>query len=87
MSTDTVKEYLDHPMTQTTVDIIVADMIPIIREHFEEESVSPWEIATALVVLLSSVTNTMDLDRETMVELASFIMQTTKDQGLFSSQH
>ena len=87
MSTDTVKEYLDHPMTQTTVDIIVADMIPIIREHFEEESVSPWEIATALVVLLSSVTNSTELDQDAMVELATFIMQTTKDQGLFSSQH
>ena len=70
MSTDTVKEYLDHPMTQTTVDMIVADTLPIIKEHFEREDVSPW-----------------DLDRETMVELASFIMQTTKDQGLFSSQH
>ena len=87
MSTDTVKEYLEHPMTQTTVDKIVADMIPIIRNHFDEEDVSPWEVATALVVLLSSVTNTMDLDRETMVELASFIMQTTTDQGLFSNRH
>jgi len=38
-------------------------------------------------VLLSSVTNTMDLDRETMVELATFIMQTTADQGLFSNRH
>ena len=87
MSTDTVKEYLDHPMTQTTVDKIVADMIQIIRNHFDEEDVSHWEVATALVVLLSSVTNTMDLDREMMVELATFIMQTTTDQGLFSNRH
>jgi hypothetical protein len=87
MSTDTVKEYLDHPMTQTTVDIIVADILPIIREHFEREDVSPWEIATALVVLLSSVTNSTELDQDAMVELATFIMQTTKDQGLFSSRH
>jgi len=49
MSTDAVKEYLEHPMTQTTVDKIVADMIPIIRNHFDEEDVSPWEVATALV--------------------------------------
>jgi|TARA_R100000084_G_scaffold73927_1_gene33176 hypothetical protein len=87
MSTDTVKEYLDHPMTQTTVDMIVADTLPIIKEHFEREDVSPWEIATALVVLLSSVTNSTELDQDAMVELATFIMQTTKDQGLFSSQH
>ena len=87
MSTDTVKEYLDHPMTQTTVDMIVADTLPIIKEHFEREDVSPWEIATALVVLLSSVINSTELDQDAMVELATFIMQTTKDQGLFSSQH
>ena len=87
MSTDAVKEYLEHPMTQTTVDKIVADMIPIIRNHFDEEDVSPWEVATALVVLLSSVTNSTDLDREMMVELATFIMQTTTDQGLFSNRH
>ena len=87
MSTDTVKEYLDHPMTQTRVDMIVADTLPIIKEHFEREDVSPWEIATALVVLLSSVTNSTELDQDAMVELATFIMQTTKDQGLFSSQH
>jgi len=84
---DIIKEYLGHHMTQTAVDKIVSDMLPVLQKHFEAEDISPWEVATALVVLLSSVTNSTDLDRETMVELATFIMQTTTDEGLFSAKH
>tara|TARA_R110002020_G_scaffold460073_2_gene678413 strand:- start:1608 stop:1862 length:255 start_codon:yes stop_codon:yes gene_type:complete len=81
------KKYLKHPSTQTTVDKIVEDVYPILQQHFEEENVSPWELATALVVLLSSVTSSTDLDKDTMVQLASFIMETSPDEGLFSVKH
>jgi len=81
------KKYLKHPSTQTAVDKIVADVYPILQQHFEEEDISPWELATALVVLLSSVASSTDLDKETMVELATFIMETTPDEGLFSAKH
>ena len=81
------KKYLKHPTTQTAVDEIIADMYPILQKHYEKEDVSPWEMATALVVLLSSLTSSSDLDKEMMVQLTTFIMETTTDQGLFSTKH
>ena len=81
------KKYLKHPTTQTAVDEIIADMYPILQKHYEKEEVSPWEMATALVVLLSSITNSSDLDKEMLVQLTTFIMETTPDQGLFSIKH
>jgi hypothetical protein len=81
------KKYLKHPTTQTAVDDIIADMYPILEKHYEKEDVSPWEMATALVVLLSSLTSSSDLDKEMMVQLTTFIMETTTDQGLFSTKH
>jgi len=81
------KKYLKHPTTQTAVDEIIADMYPILEKHYEKEDVSPWEMATALVVLLSSITNSSDLDKEMLVQLTTFIMETTPDQGLFSTKH
>ena len=81
------KKYLKHPTTQTAVDEIIADMYPILQKHYEKEDVSPWEMATALVVLLSSITSSSDLDKEMMVQLTTFIMETTTDQGLFSIKH
>ena len=78
------KKYLKHPSTQTSVDKIVADIYPILQQHFEEEDISPWELATALVVLLSSVASSTDLDKDTMVQLA---METSPDEGLFSVKH
>ena len=81
------KKYLKHPTTQTAVDDIIADMYPILQKHYEKEDVSPWEMATALVVLLSSLTSSSDLDKEMMVQLTTFIMETTTDQGLFSTKH
>jgi hypothetical protein len=33
------------------------------------------------------VTSNSDLDREMLVQLTSFIMETTPDQGLFSTKH
>tara|TARA_R110001599_G_scaffold86698_1_gene232358 strand:+ start:183 stop:437 length:255 start_codon:yes stop_codon:yes gene_type:complete len=81
------KKYLKHPTTQTAVDDIIADMYPILEKHYEKEDVSPWEMATALVVLLSSITSSSDLDKEMMVQLTTFIMETTTDQGLFSIKH
>tara|TARA_R100000093_G_C1917289_1_gene64663 strand:- start:191 stop:445 length:255 start_codon:yes stop_codon:yes gene_type:complete len=81
------KKYLKHPTTQTAVDDIIADMYPILEKHYEKEDVSPWEMATALVVLLSSITNSSDLDKEMLVQLTTFIMETTPDQGLFSIKH
>lgn len=81
------KKYLKHPTTQTAVDEIIADMYPILQKHYEKEDVSPWEMATALVVLLSSITNSSDLDKEMLVQLTTFIMETTPDQGLFSIKH
>tara|TARA_R110000787_G_scaffold141375_1_gene254851 strand:+ start:987 stop:1241 length:255 start_codon:yes stop_codon:yes gene_type:complete len=81
------KKYLKHPSTQTSVDKIVADIYPILQQHFEEEDISPWELATALVVLLSSVASSTDLDKDTMVQLATFIMETSPDEGLFSAKH
>jgi|TARA_R100000501_G_C2589050_1_gene89725 hypothetical protein len=82
-----IKKYLNDPSTQTVVDKIIADIYPILREHCEQKGVSPWELATALVMLLSSVTSNSDLDREMLVQLTSFIMETTPDQGLFSTKH
>ena len=81
------KKYLKHPTTQTAVDEFIADMYPILQKHYEKEDVSPWEMATALVVLLSSITNSSDLDKEMLVQLTTFIMETTPDQGLFSIKH
>jgi len=81
------KKYLKHPSTQTAVDKIVEDVYPVLQQHFEEENVSPWELATALVVLLSSVASSTDLDKDTMVQLATFIMETSPDEGLFSVKH
>jgi len=81
------KKYLKHPTTQTAVDDIIADIYPILQEHYEKEAVSPWELATALVVLLSSVTSSSDLDKEMLLNLTTFIMETTPDQGLFSTKH
>tara|TARA_R110002051_G_scaffold213627_3_gene278526 strand:+ start:8531 stop:8785 length:255 start_codon:yes stop_codon:yes gene_type:complete len=81
------KKYLKHPTTQTAVDDIIADIYPILQEHYEKTEVSPWELATALVVLLSSVTSSSDLDKEMLLNLTTFIMETTPDQGLFSTKH
>ena len=81
------KKYLKHPTTQTAVDDIIADMYPILQKHYEKEDVSPWEMATALVVLLSSITSSSDLDKEMLLNLTTFIMETTPDQGLFSIKH
>jgi len=81
------KKYLKHPTTQTAVDEIIADIYPILQKHYEKEDVSPWELATALVVLLSSVTSSSDLDKEMLVQMTTFIMETTPDQGLFSTKH
>mgnify|MGYP003151124849 FL=1 len=81
------KKYLKHPTTQTAVDEIIADVYPILEKHYEKEDVSPWELATALVVLLSSVTSSSDLDKEMLVQMTTFIMETTPDQGLFSTKH
>jgi|TARA_R110000744_G_scaffold6360_6_gene22316 hypothetical protein len=81
------KKYLKHPTTQTAVDDIIADIYPILQEHYEKKEVSPWELATALVVLLSSVTSSSDLDKEMLLNLTTFIMETTPDQGLFSTKH
>jgi|TARA_R100001132_G_scaffold11405_1_gene10784 hypothetical protein len=81
------KKYLKHPTTQTAVDDIIADMYPILQKHYEKEDVSPWEMATALVVLLSSITSSSDLDKEMLLNLTTFIMETTPDQGLFSTKH
>ena len=81
------KKYLKHPATQTAVDDIIADIYPILEKHYEKEDVSPWELATALVVLLSSVTSSSDLDKEMLVQMTTFIMETTPDQGLFSTKH
>jgi hypothetical protein len=69
------------------VDDIIADIYPILQEHYEKKEVSPWELATALVVLLSSVTSSSDLDKEMLLNLTTFIMETTPDQGLFSTKH
>ena len=81
------KKYLKHPTTQTAVDDIIADMYPILQKHYEKEDVSPWEMATTLVVLLSSITSSSDLDKEMLLNLTTFIMETTPDQGLFSTKH
>jgi len=81
------KKYLKHPTTQTAVDDIIADIYPILQKHYEKEDVSPWEMATALVVLLSSITSSSDLDKEMLLNLTTFIMETTPDQGLFSTKH
>ena len=81
------KKYLKHPTTQTAVDDIIADMYPILEKHYQKEDVSPWEMATALVVLLSSITSSSDLDKEMLLNLTTFIMETTPDQGLFSTKH
>ena len=81
------KKYLKNPATQTTVDDILADLLPVVKSHCERDDVAPWDMATALVVLLSSLTSSSDLDKEVLIQLTTFIMETTTDQGLFSTKH
>ena len=58
------KKYLKHPTTQTAVDDIIADIYPILQEHYEKKE-----------------------DKEMLLNLTTFIMETTPDQGLFSTKH
>ena len=72
------EDYLDHADIEDTVAEILREVHPVLERKVEETQASPWEVATALMTELSSISTAAQLDRTVLLNLLAFLIDTTK---------
>ena len=71
------EDYLENSTIEDTVADILREVHPVLEKVVEETQASPWEIATALMIELSGLTAAAELDRAVVLNLLSFLIETT----------
>ena len=74
-------EYLEQSSIESAIADIVGKIYTILEEATEE--LSPWEITTALTILVSNIAVQNNLDKRIVVNFLAFLMDTT---DAYSSQ-
>ena len=72
------EEYLEHSTIEDTVADILREVHPVLERKVEETQASPWEVATALMIELSGIATAAELDRNVLMNLLAFLIDTTK---------
>ena len=71
------EDYLENSTIEDTVADILREVHPVLENVVEETQASPWVIATALMIELSGLTAAAELDRAVVLNLLSFLIETT----------
>ena len=69
-------DYLKQSEVESAIDNIVRQIYPILEEATEE--LSPWEMTTALTILVSNIAVQNDMDKRILVNFLSFLLDTTE---------
>jgi len=69
-------DYLKQSAVESTIDDIVGKIYPILEVATEE--LSPWEMTTALTILVSNIAVQNDMDKRVLVNFLSFLLDTTE---------
>ena len=72
------EDYLEHTTIEDTVAEILREVHPVLEKKVEETQASPWEVATALMIELSGISTTAELDRTILLNLLAFLIDTTQ---------
>jgi len=72
------EDYLEHATIEDTVADILREVHPVLERKVEETQASPWEVATALMIELSGIATAAELDRNVLMNLLAFLIDTTK---------
>tara|TARA_R110001583_G_scaffold97479_2_gene242344 strand:- start:2209 stop:2490 length:282 start_codon:yes stop_codon:yes gene_type:complete len=77
-------DFLAHSSIEHTVSEMLKELHPILLELTESEDASPWETATALMVLLAGVSVGANLDKNIMMNLLSFLVDQTMEHPMLT---
>jgi len=69
-------EYLKQSEVEAAIADIVGQIYPILEGATEE--LSPWEITTALTILISNIAVQNDMDKRVLVNFLAFLLDTTE---------
>jgi len=69
-------DYLKQSEVESAIDDIVGKIYPILEVATEE--LSPWEMTTALTILVSNIAVQNDMDKRVLVNFLSFLLDTTE---------
>ena len=69
-------EYLKHSEVESAIDNIVRQIYPILEEATEE--LTPWEMTTALTILVANIAVQNNLDKKVLVNFLAFLLDTTE---------
>ena len=72
------EDYLEHATIEDTVADILREVHPVLEKKVEDTQASPWEVATALMIELSGIATAAELDRNVLMNLLAFLIDTTK---------
>ena len=72
------EDFLEHATIEDTVAEILREVHPVLERKAEDTQASPWEVATALMTELSSISTAAQLDRTVLLNLLAFLIDTTK---------
>ena len=68
-------DYLKQSEIESAIADIVGQIYPILEKATEE--LSPWEITTALTILVSNIAVQNDMDKRVLVNFLTFLLDTT----------
>jgi len=71
--------YLKQPLVQKTVMEFAQEIHPLIEETAEKLDANQWEIAATLIIELSGVVAGGELDKETVLEFLSYLIDETTE--------
>ena len=69
-------DYLKQSEVESAIEDIVGKIYPILEVATEE--LSPWEMTTALTILVSNIAVQNDMDKRVLVNFLSFLLDTTE---------
>ena len=69
-------DYLKQSEVESAIADIVGQIYPILEGATEE--LSPWEITTALTILVSNIAVQNDMDKRVLVNFLAFLLDTTE---------
>jgi hypothetical protein len=69
-------DYLKQSEVESAIANLVSEIYPILEEVTEE--LTPWEVTTALTILVSNIAVQNDMDKRVLVNFLAFLLDTTE---------
>jgi hypothetical protein len=70
-------DYLEQASLEDSVAEILKEIHPILEEKMADKQASPWEMATALMIELASLSASADLNKTILLNLFGFLIEVT----------